>query len=587
MKQNDHDADLGFLMPLNWLTDSGRPIQPPPDVQRTAMALDVLGRFVCNTVDEALNNGGPPFDAIIVGAGMFGGYCADKIARASGGRPLRVLVLEAGPFLIPTHVQNLPRAGLDVPPPIYPDTDSGSPRDLVWGIPWRSNVEFVGQAYCVGGKSLYWGGWCPRLQQDDLVSWPPTVAQYLTQHYPLLERQLGVSDSTDFIQGPLFDLLKRRFSTLAQSTVPSVTSIEDPPLAVQGQSPASGLFAFDKYSSVTLLIDAVREAAGQSDASRRLFLVPNAHVTQIDAANGVATGLHISVNGSAMFLPIAPTCSVVLAAGVIESTRLALLSFPDAGRANQGLMGRNLVSHIRSNMYFKVRRSALDPQNSLPAQLQTGALLVRGAAQQGKFQIQVTASADDAGNSDALLYAMIPDIDQLDALLAMQEAGWISFAFRGASELKGDKTTPAPSVQGHWVNLSPFESDEFGMRRAYVQLNPSQDEQALASIMESCMIALAQGLANGNNSDLQMNSPQRDPLGSTYHESGTLWMGTDPAGSVTDPNGKFHHVVNAYCADQALFVTVGSVNPTLTGLTLARKVSEAVIARAHGQPEPP
>jgi choline dehydrogenase-like flavoprotein len=56
---------------------------------------------------------------------------------------------------------------------------------------------------------------------------------------------------------------------------------------------------------------------------------------------------------------------------------------------------------------------------------------------------------------------------------------------------------------------------------------------------------------------------------------------------VTDANGRFHHISNAFCADQSLFVTVGSVNPTLTGLTLARKVSEAVEARALGMPAPP
>ena len=55
-------------------------------------------------------------------------------------------------------------------------------------------------------------------------------------------------------------------------------------------------------------------------------------------------------------------------------------------------------------------------------------------------------------------------------------------------------------------------------------------------------------------------------LGTTYHESGTLWMGTDSAASVTDPLGRFHHVSNAYCCDQAIFPTVGSVNPVLTGL---------------------
>ena len=60
-------------MPLNRLIDSGNPIQPPPDVQRTSLGLDVMGRFVCNTWDEAVNNGGKPFDAVVIGAGMFGG----------------------------------------------------------------------------------------------------------------------------------------------------------------------------------------------------------------------------------------------------------------------------------------------------------------------------------------------------------------------------------------------------------------------------------------------------------------------------------------------------------------------------------
>jgi choline dehydrogenase-like flavoprotein len=64
-------------------------------------------------------------------------------------------------------------------------------------------------------------------------------------------------------------------------------------------------------------------------------------------------------------------------------------------------------------------------------------------------------------------------------------------------------------------------------------------------------------------------------------------MGTNPATSVTDPNGRFHNVTNAYCADQSLFPTVGSVNPTLTGLVLARKVAEAALALATGAPAPP
>jgi choline dehydrogenase-like flavoprotein len=53
-------------------------------------------------------------------------------------------------------------------------------------------------------------------------------------------------------------------------------------------------------------------------------------------------------------------------------------------------------------------------------------------------------------------------------------------------------------------------------------------------------------------------------------------MGDDPATSVTNTNGRFHHVANAYCVDQALFPAVGSANPALTGLTLTRKIAEHI-----------
>lgn len=572
-------------MPLNRLVDSGSPIQPPPDVQRTSLSLDVMGRFVCNTWDEAMNNGGKPFDAVIIGAGMFGGYCAEKIFRFGAPRNLRVLVLEAGPFLVPTHVQNLPRIGLNVPNPIFPSADNGEARELVWGMPWRSNVQFVGQAYCFGGKSLYWGGWCPKLLANDLATWPPPVAQYLNQNYPLLEQQTGVAEKTEFIQGPLFNLLKSKIANvISSSAVANLDSVEDPPLAVQGQAPASGLFSFDKYSSAFLLADAAREAAAASDAQRGLFVVPNVHVTRLITDGGAVTGIQASANGEARFLPISPDCSVVLAAGIIESTRLALVSFPTSGNPGNELMGRNLMSHVRTNAFVQIPRTTFDPNGVLPTLLQTGAVLVRGSTPQGKFHLQITASADVGLNSDALLYSMIPDIDQLDAILANQTSGTISIALRGESQMVGDTTTPVPNANGRWINLSPFEIDEFGVPRAFVQFTTSPAEEALASAMNAAIVSLAKNL--GANSPTDIQGPFRDPLGSTYHEAGTLWMGTDPTTSVTDTNGRFHHVANAYCTDQSLFVNVGSVNPTLTGLVLSRKVAEAVVARAIGATPP-
>src|SRR5260221_5263470 len=100
-----------------------------------------MGRFVCNTWDEAVNNGGEPFDAVVIGAGMFGGYCAEKIFRGiREPSNLRVLVLEAGPFLVFTHVQNLsPRIGLHVPNPTISSADDGQPPRIASGMTWRSN----------------------------------------------------------------------------------------------------------------------------------------------------------------------------------------------------------------------------------------------------------------------------------------------------------------------------------------------------------------------------------------------------------------------------------------------------------------
>lgn len=566
-------------MTLDRLDDSGQPLSPP-DVQRTTLSLDLMGRYVCNTWDEAVNNGGPPFDVVVIGSGMFGGYCADHLYRKSN---LRVLVLDAGPFLVSTHLQNLPAIGLFAPAPIDPASDTGQVRNLVWGMPWRGNAPFVGQAYCVGGKSLFWGGWCPTLLEDDLAKWAtfsPSVAQYLRDHYPTLQRQVGILDSlgqvsTDYIQGPLLDALQAKIDSLiATNSVPDLDACENAPLAVQGSPPASGLFPFDKYSSAFLLVSAVREAAGSPDQSRRLFIVPNTHVIKLGTAGGAVTSIQASFNGAQKTLAISPSTVVVLALSTIESTRLALYSFPTNSDPSKELMGRNLMVHVRDNILARINRSTLAGAGTLPMELQAAALLIRGSTAQGKFHLQVTASADLSSNPDVLLFSMIPDIDEIDGLLAMETSDKISMWFRGVSESKGDTTSPVPSPSVSYINLSPYESDEFGVPRAYVQIMQNGDFP-LADAMD----AATKNLILKLDPSAEILRSDRDPAGSTYHEAGTLWMGDDPTTSVTDANGRFHHVSNAYCVDQSLFPTVGSVNPTLTGLVLARKVAEAIIAR--------
>lgn len=547
------------------------------DVQETTFSIDVLGRYVCNTWDEAVGNGGAPFDVVVVGAGMFGAYLAAKLygegEGAAAGRKPRILVLEAGAFLTPTHLQNLPRVGLNVPSPV--SADPGHARERVWGMPWHSDpgTPFTGLAYVVGGRSVYWGGWAPRMEPADLASWPREARDYLqAEGWSAVEAETGVAERTDYINGPFQQDLEKAFRSAAAS-VPSVKRVEEAPLAVQGQSPRSGLFSFDKFSSAAILVDAIRRDR-RPDHERRLFLVPRVQVTRLETRGARVVGLHAHADGRPRHLPLAPGARVVLANGTIEATRLAIESFPTPR------MGRNLMGHLRSNLVVRIRRDVLTAPNKDVA---TAALLVRGETPQGRYHIQVTAVDTLGKGSEEEMWHMVPDID-LRQRMESRRADWVVLTLRGIGEMRGTPDA-AKAPDQSWMDLSPYQRDAFGMRRAWVNLVASPAEERLWQDMEAASVELARKLAGapGNvewlvgHEWVKTQPPPgatRDKLGTTHHEAGTLWMGTDPDRSVTDVDGRFHHVENAYVAGPALFPTMGSANPALTALALARRTAK-------------
>src|SRR4051812_10254930 len=176
-------------------------------VQDTTLARDVVSRYVCNTLEEArqstLGPAGRPFDVIVLGGGSFGPIFAQHLLNRD--RTHRILVLEGGPMFLPEHTQNLPMLGLNQPGAVPSDP---GPRNEVWGYPWNTNVPggFVGLAYCVGGRSLYWGGWSPQLlnpAEMPPARWPAAVVAELNNALPNGSRsyfrqaaeQLGVTET--------------------------------------------------------------------------------------------------------------------------------------------------------------------------------------------------------------------------------------------------------------------------------------------------------------------------------------------------------------------------------------------------------
>jgi hypothetical protein len=310
--------------------------------ESTSFTLDNMGRFLCNTAQEALTSAGVdagigtppadarPFDVIVVGGGTFGGVIAQHLFFNDATRSRRILVVERGPFVLPEHVQNLPFLG-------------GLPDSV---RPWEKTFsgDNPGLRICLGGRSLEWGGWSPELLSAELAGWPASVVTALTSSVPVVDRpapdpcyfqqsaeQIGSADTNDFMYGPLHVALRQRLAAgLGGASAGSIaanlpltswpdhgkvryasTPPTDPdltellglpgggpplprqqlldllkleaPLAVQSRTDP-GQFPTNKFSALPLLVAAARGAGAESfpyDQLKRVTVVPGWHVQEL------------------------------------------------------------------------------------------------------------------------------------------------------------------------------------------------------------------------------------------------------------------------------------------------------------------
>ncbi|MEO0517916.1 MAG: hypothetical protein AAF171_11525 [Cyanobacteria bacterium P01_A01_bin.116] len=113
-------------------------------------------------------------DVIVIGSGAGGGILADQLSD----RGLDVLVLEAGSYLFPSHIANLPR-----------QHQVGQFDKHVWGL-WdefqvtnyvngQNSGYQGGQGFNLGGRSVFWGGLIPRMLSYEMDFWPQQIKWYL------------------------------------------------------------------------------------------------------------------------------------------------------------------------------------------------------------------------------------------------------------------------------------------------------------------------------------------------------------------------------------------------------------------------
>src|ERR1051325_1716755 len=132
---------------------------------------------------------------------------------------------------------------------------------------------------------------------------------------------------------------------------------------------------------------------------------------------------------------------VILAQGVVETTRLALQTFQTSlsWRAAQR-MGKNLMVHLRSNLTIRVPRSSIDNLPLTPKFMQVSALFVKGKAKVGTrdryVHLQITASGLTAtgADSEAELVKKIPDLDNIEKLKRSDDTT-VVITIRGIGEM--------------------------------------------------------------------------------------------------------------------------------------------------------
>lgn len=580
---------------------------PTPSV--TDFTRDVLGRYICNGLDEALHSADPsipntrPFDVIIVGGGTFGSAFAQHLFFRDKQHSHRILVLEGGPFMLPEHVQNLPMLGINAAAAtsIADLRQAGQfgpdkPQTEVWGLPWHSPVKFPGLAYCVGGRSVFWGGWSPQLLVSELLptQWPASLVNDLNARYfGESATQIGVDRTNDFISGDLHSALRQLlFDAISANKVSDAIALAqiplhlDPsqipagqedinkleaPLAVQTNT-RPGFFPFNKFSAVPLLMSAARASAteaGFDDVKRRLMVVPRCHVKRLMTMQDGSTSRVTSVETDQGTIALPANGMVIIALATVESTRLALNSFQSIPGYSD--IGKNLMAHLRSNLDIRIPREALP--GTLSNELQASALFVKcrhthADGSVGHFHFQITASGlgPMGTDSEAELFKKVPDIDGFEVFRSANDKS-VVITIRGVGEME-------PMNPNNSVRLDA-ELDESLVPRAFVAISPSAKDNLLWDAMDKAANDIANIFANGK--PLTILGKRRDGLGTTHHEAGTLRMSDDAAKGVTNLDGRFHQVPNVYAVGPALFPTIGSPNPMLTGIALVRRTVDQLV----------
>lgn len=266
---------------------------------------------------------------------------------------------------------------------------------------------------------------------------------------------------------------------------------------------------------------------------------------------------------------------VVLAGGAVETPRLLLLS-----GFEHPLIGRHLMVHFQTmvaggfaDLRFHPERGRAvthlhdDPvvpdDASKAAAREAGLPWMRGG--------MVEHSGSVLPVREAKLYPFGPGHNEAMRTSPLRDRLW-------AFTMQGEDLPVATNR----IDLDPSVRDVRGFPAARFTYKPHRHELAasnhhgprLAAILEA-MGAEWTSIATSPGSVETPGSLPEVPI--SRHVMGTVRMGTDPATSVVDGEGRLHDLANVIVADSSVFVTSTGYGPTLTLAALSARSTTALL----------
>ncbi|WP_262177947.1 GMC family oxidoreductase [Haloarcula laminariae] len=527
-------------------------------------------------------------DVCVVGAGPAGALVASRLA--SDGHD--VTVLEAGRrFDFEDRQDQMEQS---IRPGERGDIwEMGGERDDYSNNGNRTYPLNVSRVKGVGGSTLHWQGMVMRMHPADFAgdhdnddpAWPISYDD-LRPYYAEAERALGVAGvAEDNPFAPARDgpypmpgfppsysdsLFAEACANLGITlhSVPNARNSE----SYDGRGQCVGYGTCQpvcpsgaKYDATVHIEDA--EAAGATVIDR----VPVQRL-ETDADDRISAAVYVTPDGTEHRQEAR---EFVLAAGGVEIPRLLLLSadedHPDGLANSSGAVGRYFMDHL-----FAGSGGTLDRETR---QNHVGFITSEshqfyddpgGAIQHAGTGETVVAESDDAYSPIKLEFLNYAGPSPVE--IALNGDDWgdpmldeVRDAY-GNSIAMGGLVGQPPRWENR-VTLDPRVTDDHG--NPVPDIRWSWGDRVRRSISRAN--AIQHAVLDELGADIAWTANVDGGSGPAYHHMGTTRMGTDPDESVVNPQLRSHDHSNLSIASSSVFVTAGSMNPTLTIAALALK----------------